>query len=111
MRVQKRIPISKETEHKIRTYIRASDHKRLRLFAERNNMRIIDAWRLLIRFFLDHDGKTKPETDQTSVHLSLKTFNLLVEQTEKYGVKEDVLIHNLLTATKDGLFRARIRKP
>jgi len=106
---QKTIPIRKEEEHQVRTYIRASDHKRVDLFARRNDMRIIDVYRLLIRFFLDHDGKTKPETDKTGVHLSLKTFRLLDEQMEKYGVDSDVLIYNLLTATKD-LFRARVSR-
>ena len=102
-------PIRKEGEHQVRTYIRASDHKRVDLFARRNDMRIIDTYRLLIRFFLDHDGKTKPETDKTNVHLSLKTFLLLDEQMKKYGVDGDILIHNLLTATKD-LFRARVSR-
>jgi len=108
--VYKKVPIIKEGEHQVRTYIRASDHKRVDIFARRNDMRIIDTYRYLIRFILDHDGKIKPEKDETGIHLSFKTFLLLVEQVEKYGVNEDTLIHNLLTATKDGLFRARIRK-
>ena len=109
--MNQRVPIIKEVEHQVRTYIRASDHKRVDIFARRNDMRIIDTYRHLIRFILDHDGKIKSEKDETIVHLSLKTFMLLVEQVEKHGVNEDTLVYNLLTATKDGLFRARIRRP
>lgn len=104
------MPKRKSAERLVRTYIRYSDHKRLVLFAKRNEMDIIDAYRLLIRFFLDHDGRTKPEADKTSIKLTLKTFQLLEEKLEESGATADVLIRNLLTASKD-VFKTRARMP
>lgn len=106
-RTQPSQPLRKETEHRVRTYVRDSDHKRVVLYSDRNDIRLIDTYRMLIRAFLDHDGHVKPEADKTSVTLSLKTFRLLIEKANKLRTNPDTLVSELLVSSKE-LGRGRL---
>lgn len=71
------------------------DHHRVTLFAKRQGMKLSEAYGLIVKAFLDRDGKIREHT-KVYVPLSVETYKILSQKAEEYHTTERVLVTALI---------------
>ncbi|GAI43594.1 unnamed protein product, partial [marine sediment metagenome] len=78
-----------------RIYVEKEDHKKVKTFAAMEDLRLKEAYGLLIKAYLTQDGKVR-ERKRVSVNLPLRVYKLLVQKAKEYKTTEETLIKTML---------------